>query len=168
MYTHARTHKTVVQAKVRVEQKKRGFVPGFAILSLSFSPSAKSDRNFRFTAGLLLFPLSFSLSNYLRAGRRRIHINAGLKIALIAPPGLGMSFFLTSLNFFVRISRETQYEQDLDFTQTQRQLNYRRRKEEVKKKLHRLKKLQKLRQDAERKGEGHDKVRRGGSYMCTQ
>lgn len=54
--------------------------------------------------------------------------------------------------------RECQYEQDLEFVNTQRQLNYRRRKEEMKKKLHRLKKLQKLREEAEETGEIHDKV----------
>ncbi|XP_059079734.1 uncharacterized protein LOC131877914 isoform X2 [Tigriopus californicus] len=54
---------------------------------------------------------------------------------------------------------ESQYEQDLEFVNTQRQLNYRRRKEEMKKKLHRLKKLQKLREEAEETGEIHDKTR---------
>ncbi len=41
---------------------------------------------------------------------------------------------------------------------TQRQLNYRRRKDQIKKKLTRLKKLQKLRQEAEEKGESLDTV----------
>jgi len=45
--------------------------------------------------------------------------------------------------------RESKYDQDLDFGNVQKQLNYRRKKEQIKKKLIRLKKLQKLRQDAD-------------------
>ena len=56
-------------------------------------------------------------------------------------------------------SRECKYEQDLEFTETQRQLNYRKRKEQCKKKLIRLRKLQKLREEAEESGEENlDKV----------
>ena len=45
---------------------------------------------------------------------------------------------------------------DFDFSQTQRQLNFRRRKEEIKKKLNRLQKLQRLREDAESSGDGEE------------
>ncbi len=50
--------------------------------------------------------------------------------------------------------------------QTQRLLNYRRRKDQIKKKLTRLKKLQKLRQDAEEKGENLDMVRKLLWFSC--
>ena len=45
---------------------------------------------------------------------------------------------------------------DFDFSQTQRQLNFRRRKEEIKKKLNRLQNLQRLREDAESSGDGEE------------
>ena len=61
------------------------------------------------------------------------------------------------LSFFY--SRECKYEQDLDFSNTQRQLNYRRRKDQIKKKLIRLKKLQKLREEAEVQGEQQESVK---------
>ena len=44
----------------------------------------------------------------------------------------------------------------MDLNNTQRQLNFRRRKEEIKKKLNRLKKLQKLREEAESSGDGDE------------
>ena len=46
--------------------------------------------------------------------------------------------------------RECQFEQDLDYSQTRRQLSYRRKKEEMKKKLARLEKLQKIIQEREK------------------
>ena len=45
--------------------------------------------------------------------------------------------------------RECQFEQDLDYSQTRRQLSYRRKKDEMKKKLARLEKLQKIIQEKE-------------------
>ena len=58
--------------------------------------------------------------------------------------------------------RECQLEQDLDYSQTRRQLSYRRKKEEMKKKLARLEKLQKIIQEKEEAsqqgGEGEDGV----------
>ena len=45
--------------------------------------------------------------------------------------------------------RECQFEQDLDYSQTRRQLSYRRKKEEMKKKLARLEKLPKIIQEKE-------------------
>lgn len=45
--------------------------------------------------------------------------------------------------------KECQFEQDLDYSQTRRQLSYRRKKEEMKKKLARLEKLQKIIQEKE-------------------
>lgn len=44
----------------------------------------------------------------------------------------------------------------MELSNTQRQLNFRRRKEEIKKKLNRLKKLQKLREEAESSGDGEE------------
>ena len=48
-------------------------------------------------------------------------------------------------------SRECKYEQDLEFSATSRQLNYRRAKEEKQKKLKRLKQLQKIQQGQKRR-----------------
>ena len=56
-------------------------------------------------------------------------------------------FFL----FFFSIFRECKYEQDLEFSATSRQLNYRRAKEERQKKIKRLKQLQKIQQGQKRR-----------------
>ena len=45
--------------------------------------------------------------------------------------------------------RECQFEQDLDYSETRRQLSYRRKKEDMKKNLARLEKLQKIVQEKE-------------------
>ncbi len=60
--------------------------------------------------------------------------------------------------------RECKYEQELDFSNTQRYLNYRKKKDQCRKKLIRLKKLQKLRLEAEERGEVLDKVCCGYHY----
>ena len=56
-------------------------------------------------------------------------------------------FFL----LFFSIFRECKYEQDLEFSATSRQLNYRRAKEERQKKIKRLKQLQKIQQGQKRR-----------------
>merc|ERR1712223_312832 len=50
-----------------------------------------------------------------------------------------------------RKKREVKYEQDLEFSATSRQLNYRRAKEERQKKIKRLKQLQKIQQGQKRR-----------------
>ena len=56
------------------------------------------------------------------------------------------------INFIsVFIFRECKYEQDLEFKQTKRQLNYRRYKEEKQKRLKTLRKLEKLKEEKELK-----------------
>ena len=59
------------------------------------------------------------------------------------------AFILSSL--FFSIFRECKYEQDLEFSATSRQLNYRRAKEERQKKIKRLKQLQKIQQGQKRR-----------------
>ena len=54
---------------------------------------------------------------------------------------------IISILFF----RECKYEQDLEFKQTKRQLNYRRYKEEKQKRLKTLRKLEKLKEEKELK-----------------
>ena len=54
-------------------------------------------------------------------------------------------------SFLCSIFRECKYEQDLEFSATSRQLNYRRAKEERQKKIKRLKQLQKIQQGQKRR-----------------
>eukprot|EP00093_Oithona_nana_P004547 04547.XXX_143312_139620_1 [CDS] Oithona nana genome sequencing. len=72
----------------------------------------------------------------------------------------GSSASITSTSTSRRIPRSTslggdgkecKYEQDLEFSATSRQLNYRRAKEERQKKIKRLKQLQKIQQGQKRR-----------------
>ena len=56
--------------------------------------------------------------------------------------------YIITFNF---VCRECKYEQDLEFKQTKRQLNYRRYKEEKQKRLKTLRKLEKLKEEKELK-----------------
>ena len=60
-------------------------------------------------------------------------------------------YLLVFFLFFFSIFRECKYEQDLEFSATSRQLNYRRAKEERQKKIKRLKQLQKIQQGQKRR-----------------
>ena len=55
------------------------------------------------------------------------------------------------LIFSIFVCRECKYEQDQEFKQTARQLNYRRYKEEKQKRLKILRKLEKLKEEKELK-----------------
>ena len=58
---------------------------------------------------------------------------------------------LFSYHFSILIYRECKYEQDEEFRQTNRALNYKRYKEEKQKRVKRLKKLEKLKEEKELK-----------------
>ena len=59
--------------------------------------------------------------------------------------------FYFHIIFFILIYRECKYEQDLEFRQTARALNYKQYKEEKQKRLKRIKKLEKLKEEKELK-----------------
>ena len=64
--------------------------------------------------------------------------------------------------------RECQFEQELDYNHTKRQLNYRRRKEDMKKKLSRLEKLHKIRSAEEKTGDQDEREEGAGGAAQQQ